>query len=89
MKTPPVIRTTLQLKNEIKLLELLGGIEIALSLFSSELTETKCHPIDQKYLSLKCKIVPLEKESPTLKVMPTIYLKPANFILSRQSSKLC
>lgn len=58
--TPPLIKTTQQLKHEIELLEALDDIEIAFTTLNTD-TNTRLNPIDQHYEQLKCKLCPVEK----------------------------
>jgi hypothetical protein len=58
--TPPLIKTVVQLKHEIELLEALDEIEIVFS--SLQMTNaSQCHPIDQQYEQLACQLKPLNK----------------------------
>ncbi|XP_047132029.1 poly [ADP-ribose] polymerase 2 isoform X1 [Hydra vulgaris] len=58
MQRPPVIKTKLELKLKIQLLEALGDIEIALKVIN-EKPNCLLNPIDQHYNALQCKLEPL------------------------------
>ncbi|XP_023231702.1 poly [ADP-ribose] polymerase 2-like isoform X3 [Centruroides sculpturatus] len=58
MKRPPLIKTIIQLKEELELIETLEGIEIALNMMNEEVI--KLNPIDYHYKMLNCGLEPLE-----------------------------
>lgn len=64
---PPLIRTRTELQEKMSLLEALGDIQAALSVLDQPI-DINVHPADQHYLSLKCDISPVEKESADFKV---------------------
>lgn len=63
MRTPPMIRTIEALKQEIELLDLLTGIEIAVTKMNNS-----DDPIEKHYSRLKWDIIPVEKEDEKYKV---------------------
>lgn len=67
MKVPPLIRTRTELQEKMSLLEALGDIQAALSVLDQPI-DINVHPADQHYLSLKCEISPVEKDSADYKV---------------------
>ncbi|XP_042856863.1 poly [ADP-ribose] polymerase 2-like isoform X2 [Penaeus japonicus] len=73
MKVPPLIRTRGELQEKMSLLEALGDIQAALSVLDQPI-DINVHPADQHYLSLKCDISPVDKESADFKVIEK-YLK--------------
>ncbi|XP_067140597.1 poly [ADP-ribose] polymerase 2-like isoform X2 [Centruroides vittatus] len=58
MKRPPLIKTVIQLKEELELIETLEGIEIALNMMNEKVI--KLNPIDYHYKMLDCELEPLE-----------------------------
>lgn len=74
MKVPPLIRTRTELQEKMSLLEALGDIQAALSVLDQPI-DINVHPADQHYLSLKCDISPVEKESADFKVIENYLLK--------------
>jgi poly [ADP-ribose] polymerase len=66
--TPPLIKTTQQLKHEIELLEALDDIEVAFSTLNTD-TNSRVNPIDQKYEQLKCKLHPIDKTDDIYKII--------------------
>ncbi|CAF1189095.1 unnamed protein product [Rotaria sordida] len=58
--TPPLIKTTQQLKYEIELLEALDDIEVVFNALTTN-TNNHINPIDQNYEQLKCKLNPINK----------------------------
>uniref|UniRef100_A0A915LM35 Poly [ADP-ribose] polymerase n=1 Tax=Meloidogyne javanica TaxID=6303 RepID=A0A915LM35_MELJA len=63
MRTPPMIRTIEALKQEIELLDLLTGIEIAVTKMNNS------DPIEKHYSRLKWDIIPVEKETEKYKLI--------------------
>jgi len=64
MKRPPLIRDMETIKNKITLLEVLGDIQIAMTLMSSSFQSMeKKNMIDHHYDSLKCAISSVDKNS--------------------------
>ncbi|XP_037793637.1 poly [ADP-ribose] polymerase 2-like isoform X1 [Penaeus monodon] len=74
MKVPPLIRTRTELQEKMSLLEALGDIQAALSVLDQPI-DINVHPADQHYLSLKCEISPVEKDSADYKVIEKYLLK--------------
>ncbi|XP_064640278.1 poly [ADP-ribose] polymerase 2-like [Lineus longissimus] len=68
MKRPPVIRTKVDLKAKIALLEALGDIEIAMKLLKKDLGSDE-NPVDAHYKSLECEMKPLAKTDPDFKMV--------------------
>ncbi|CAF4452120.1 unnamed protein product [Rotaria sp. Silwood2] len=58
--TPPLIKTTKQLKHEMELLEALDDIEVIFNTLNTD-TNNHVNPIDQNYEQLKCKLNPVNK----------------------------
>lgn len=71
MRQPPLIKTTDQLRAEIKLLEALSEIGLAVRSFKKESNEgeTDVHPIDRHYMKMNCNISILRAEHPEFKVL--------------------
>ncbi|VDO24680.1 unnamed protein product [Brugia timori] len=63
MRQPPMIKTMEQLKTEIKLLEALNGIGVAVRTFKKE-GDVNIHPIDRHYINMKCEISLLSVNDP-------------------------
>uniref|UniRef100_A0A183HF53 NAD(+) ADP-ribosyltransferase n=1 Tax=Onchocerca flexuosa TaxID=387005 RepID=A0A183HF53_9BILA len=55
MRQPPMIKTIKQLKTEIKLLEALSEIGVAIRTFKKK-GDVNIHPIDRHYMNMKCEI---------------------------------
>ncbi|KAL3989812.1 Poly [ADP-ribose] polymerase 2 domain protein [Acanthocheilonema viteae] len=68
MRQPPMIKTIEQLKAEIKLLEALGEIEVAVRTFKKE-GNINVHPIDRHYINMKCEISLLSASDPKYKIV--------------------
>ncbi|XP_028284052.1 poly [ADP-ribose] polymerase 2 [Parambassis ranga] len=68
LKTPPIIRTEDELKEKIALLEALSDIRIAVKMVQSS-EDSDEHPLDQHYLSLQCKLQPLDSSSHEYKIV--------------------
>lgn len=66
--TPPLIKTTQQLKHEIELLEALDDIEVAFSALNTD-TNTRLNPVDQHYAQLKCQLKPIDQNSEIWKLI--------------------
>jgi poly [ADP-ribose] polymerase len=66
--TPPLIKTTQQLKHEIELLEALDDIEVAFSTLNTD-TNNRLNPVDQQYQNLKCQLRPMDKNTDTYKLI--------------------
>uniref|UniRef100_A0A0R3RG07 Poly [ADP-ribose] polymerase n=1 Tax=Elaeophora elaphi TaxID=1147741 RepID=A0A0R3RG07_9BILA len=67
MRPPPIIKTLKQLKIEIKLLEALSEIEVAVRTFKKE-GNISLHPFDRYYMNMKCEISLLNANDPNYKV---------------------
>lgn len=67
MRQPPMIRTMEQLKTEIKLLETLSEIGVAVRILKKE-GDVSVHPIDRHYINMKCEIFLLNANDPKYKV---------------------
>ena len=67
-KTPPIIRTSQEIKKKLELLETLSDIQVALKILSS-VQDSNIHPIDRKYDQLKIDINPMAKKSPEWKLL--------------------
>lgn len=73
MKVPPLIRTKTEIREKVALLEALGDIQAALSVLDQPI-DVNTHPTDQHYRSLKCDLMPLEKDSEEYQVLcPVIF----------------
>uniref|UniRef100_A0A1I8F0W9 Poly [ADP-ribose] polymerase n=1 Tax=Wuchereria bancrofti TaxID=6293 RepID=A0A1I8F0W9_WUCBA len=68
MRQPPMIKTVEQLKIEIKLLEALSEIGVAVRTFKKE-GDVNIHPIDRHYINMKCEISLLSVNDPIYKVV--------------------
>uniref|UniRef100_A0A1I7VNJ8 Poly [ADP-ribose] polymerase n=1 Tax=Loa loa TaxID=7209 RepID=A0A1I7VNJ8_LOALO len=68
MRQPPMIKTVEQLKAEIKLLEALNEIEMAIRTFKKE-GDVNIHPIDRHYMNMKCEISLLSANNPMYKLV--------------------
>ncbi|XP_053185705.1 poly [ADP-ribose] polymerase 2 [Scomber japonicus] len=68
LKTPPIIHTEDELKEKIALLEALSDIQIAVKMVQSSADGDE-HPLDRQYLSLKCKLQPLDAGANEYKVI--------------------
>lgn len=66
--TPPLIKTTQQLKHEIELLEALDDIEVAFSALNTD-SNTRLNPVDQHYEQLKCQLKPIDHNSELWKLI--------------------
>lgn len=64
MRVPSAIKTIDELKMEIELLDVLAGIQVAIS-------EAKRNQIDKNYALLKWDLVPLEEGNVNLEVCST------------------
>lgn len=64
MRVPSAIKTIDELKMEIELLDVLAGIQVAIS-------EAKRNQIDKNYALLKWDLVPLEEGNANLEVWST------------------
>lgn len=62
-----MIRTMEHLKTEIKLLEALNEIEVAVRIFKKK-GDVNIHPIDRHYMNMKCEISVLSTSDPKYKV---------------------
>ena len=58
MKTPPLIRTAQQLREKMKLLEVLDEIEVAIKALNQE--SNISNPIDRHYEQLECSLTPID-----------------------------
>ena len=67
-KTPPIIRTSQEIKRKLELLETLSDIQVALKILSSG-QDSNIHPVDKKYDQLKIDISPMEKKSQEWKLL--------------------
>ena len=67
-KTPPIIRTSQEIKKKLELLETLSDIQVALKILSS-VQDSNIHPIDRKYDQLKIDINPMAKKSQEWKLL--------------------
>lgn len=67
MRQPPMIKTLEQLKVEIKLLEALSEIEVAVRAFKKK-GDVNVNPIDHHYMNMKCEISLLNASDPKYKV---------------------
>ena len=67
-KTPPIIRTSQEIKRKLELLETLSDIQVALKILSS-VQDSNIHPVDKKYDQLKIDISPMEKKSQDWKLL--------------------
>ncbi|ELU14708.1 hypothetical protein CAPTEDRAFT_122874 [Capitella teleta] len=67
MRTPPLIRTKVELKEKIQLLEALSDIQVAMKIIKESNVEE--NPVDTHYNSLKCKMNPLPKSSQDYKML--------------------
>jgi poly [ADP-ribose] polymerase len=72
MKAPPVIRTEAAVRAELELLDCLGDIEIAMQLEATKNVDK--HPMDSRYESLHCSMVPLPRESDEFKLVESYLL---------------
>uniref|UniRef100_A0A915PS88 Poly [ADP-ribose] polymerase n=1 Tax=Setaria digitata TaxID=48799 RepID=A0A915PS88_9BILA len=68
MRQPPMIKTLKQLKAEIKLLEALAEIGVAVRMIKKE-EETNVHPVDRYYMNLKCEISVVSGSDPQYKLV--------------------
>ncbi|XP_061587028.1 poly [ADP-ribose] polymerase 2 [Cololabis saira] len=68
LKTPPIIRTDVELKEKITLLEALSDIQIAVKMVQSS-ADSDEHPLDRQYQSLQCNLQPLDSSSNEFKVI--------------------
>ena len=62
MKVPPLIKTSQEVREKIKLLEALGDIQAALNIIGAPI-KTDVHPTDQRYSQLACDITTVPKGS--------------------------
>ena len=67
-KTPPVIRTSRDVKIKLELLEALSDIQVALKILSS-VQDSNIHPVDRKYNQLKIDINPMVNTSQEWKLL--------------------
>jgi len=67
-KTPPIIRTSQEIKRKLELLETLSDIQVALKILSS-VQDSNIHPVDRKYDQLKIDISPMAKKSQEWKLL--------------------
>ncbi|VDM93894.1 unnamed protein product, partial [Onchocerca ochengi] len=68
MRQPPMIKTVKQLKAEIKLLEALSEIGVAIRTFKKE-GDMNIHPIDRHYMNMKCEISIVSANDPKYKLV--------------------
>ncbi|KAM3728837.1 Poly [ADP-ribose] polymerase [Dirofilaria immitis] len=68
MRQPPMIKTLKQLKNEIKLLEALREIGVAIRTFKKK-GDVNIHPIDHHYMNMKCEVSVLTSNDPRYKIV--------------------
>ncbi|XP_051984439.1 poly [ADP-ribose] polymerase 2 isoform X1 [Xyrauchen texanus] len=68
LRTPPVIRSTEELKEKIALLEALSDIQIAVKMVQFSVQSDE-HPLDRQYRSLKCGLQPLDSDSNEYKII--------------------
>ncbi|MCP9257339.1 Parp protein [Dirofilaria immitis] len=66
--SPPMIKTLKQLKNEIKLLEALREIGVAIRTFKKK-GDVNIHPIDHHYMNMKCEVSVLTSNDPRYKIV--------------------
>jgi poly [ADP-ribose] polymerase len=67
MKTPPLIRTHQQLREKMKLLEVLDEIEVAVKALNQE--SNIVNPIDRHYEQLECSLMPVDRNSEIFKII--------------------
>lgn len=67
MKKPPTISTMKEVREKVKLLELLDDIEVAVKALAQH-SDTQ-NPIDRHYEQLDCQVKPLDKSSPMFKLI--------------------
>uniref|UniRef100_A0A183EDU4 NAD(+) ADP-ribosyltransferase n=1 Tax=Gongylonema pulchrum TaxID=637853 RepID=A0A183EDU4_9BILA len=72
MRQPPLIKTQKQLKAEIKLLEALSEIGMAVRTFKKESERIDIHPIDRHYMNMQCEISVLPDDDPQMRQPPLI-----------------
>ncbi|CAG0894677.1 unnamed protein product [Cyprideis torosa] len=63
MKTPPLIQSSQDVRKELEMLESLAEIEVIVTMLKTLDELEDLHPIDQKYLSLKCSMEPVDPSS--------------------------
>lgn len=68
MRAPPLINTLPQIKEKLKLLEVLGDIEVAVKILSKK-SEILRNPIDMHYEQLDCILTPLNGTHSTYKLI--------------------
>ncbi|KAI9359592.1 poly polymerase catalytic domain-containing protein [Zopfochytrium polystomum] len=71
MSRPPILDSAQIVKQKLQMLEALTEMQVTSSLLSSSKINLDINPIDSKYDSLKCKMVPIEKDSETYKLIET------------------
>jgi poly [ADP-ribose] polymerase len=67
MRTPPMITTNAQVREKIKLLELLDDIEVAVKMLNQK-SEIE-NPIDRHYEQLECALKPIDHADNTFKLI--------------------
>lgn len=67
MKIPPTIRTMKEVREKVKLLELLDDIEVAVK--ALEQKSDTVNPIDRHYEQLNCEVKPIDRNSDTFKLI--------------------
>lgn len=72
MKRPPLIKTAIQLKEKLNLIETLQGIEVAMNLMNNPLKNL--NPIDYHYQMLECGLEPLKASDKDYKMID-LYLQ--------------
>jgi translation elongation factor EF-Tu-like GTPase len=65
-----MIRTVIQLKQEIELLKALDDIEVAFNCLQKT-SNTNQNPIDEQYEQLKCQLKPIEKNDQLYTLLET------------------
>lgn len=69
MRRPPFIKTTVQIKAEVSLLEALSQVNMAVRAFKKRSHDLEpIHPIDRNYMRMNCIISNLKFDDPQYKV---------------------
>ena len=73
MKPPPIIRNNQQIREKMKLLELLEDIEVAIKALNQNSKIE--NPIDRHYVSLNCRLKALDRDEKMFKIIEDYLLK--------------
>lgn len=84
MRTPPLIRTPQQMREKMRLLEILDDIEVAVTALNQE-SDIK-NPVDRHYDQLECQLKPLDPSDKMFNLIEQYLLK--NHAMTHSNYKL-